>query len=125
MAIKTYSIEMLSAETGIAARTLRSWVGHRVLPKPAGKTRAARYDENHVLRARVIQRLRERGDPLTVIRRIIAPLARSAQVALAPAHECCRGERGGAAPGTARGELSIFGVGDGGAHARHGADGEG
>ena len=95
MATKTYSIEMLSAETGIAARTLRSWIGHRVLPRPAGKTRAARYDENHVLRARVIRHLRERGDPLTVIRRIIAPLSTAQLTSLLPARSVV--EAGGSA----------------------------
>jgi DNA-binding transcriptional MerR regulator len=84
MATQTYSMETLSAETGIAARTLRSWIGRRLLPKPIGRSRAARYDESHALRARVIERLRNGGHTLRAIRSRIAPLSPSELTALLP-----------------------------------------
>ncbi len=75
MAERTYSIDELAAECGINARTLRSWVTSKALPKPVGQGRAARYSAGHLLRARVIAQLRQRGESLQAIRGRIASLS--------------------------------------------------
>lgn len=74
MAERSYSLDELAAESGVNARTLRSWVTSKVLPKPIGQGRGARYSANHLLRARVIAQLRQRGDSLQEIRSRIGPL---------------------------------------------------
>ena len=49
MAERSYSLDELAAESGVNARTLRSWVTSKVLPKPIGQGRGARYSANHLL----------------------------------------------------------------------------
>ena len=75
MAAGNYTIHVLAAQSGIAARTLRDWIKHKVLPKPLGRGRAARYDDRHLLRARAIQQLRATGAPLRDIRIRLASLS--------------------------------------------------
>jgi DNA-binding transcriptional MerR regulator len=72
---KTYSIRDLQALAGVKARTVRHWVRKRVLPKPLGKGRGARYTEGHVLRAKVTRQLRAQGASLPAIRLRLEGLA--------------------------------------------------
>jgi DNA-binding transcriptional MerR regulator len=78
----TYSIQALQAQSGVSARTLRHWVREKVLPKPFGRGRGARYDDRHVLRARVIHRLRATRLSLPAIRARIDKLSEPELLAL-------------------------------------------
>jgi DNA-binding transcriptional MerR regulator len=80
----TYGIHVLAAESGIAARTLRDWIKQKVLPKPIGRGRGARYDDGYLLRARVIQHLRSGGVSLRDIRSRLAALSEEQLQALVP-----------------------------------------
>lgn len=64
----TYSIGALQAASEVPARTLRSWVRSGILSKPLGRGRAARYDESHLLRARVARQLRSERLSLRAVR---------------------------------------------------------
>ena len=79
-----YSIHILAEQSGIAARTLRDWIKHKLLPKPLGRGRAARYDDRHLLRARAVQQLRGTGAPLRDIRIRLASLSEQELRALVP-----------------------------------------
>lgn len=84
MATPPYSIQVLQAESGIPARTLREWIRRRLLPKPSGRGRAARYDDRHLVRARVVQHLRIRDESLAAIRARIAALSEQQLLSLLP-----------------------------------------
>jgi len=73
MAARTYSLRELQDLSGIQARTLRSWIKMKLISRPTGKGRGARYTEGQLLRARVIAQLRSKG---TALRDIRAQLAR-------------------------------------------------
>lgn len=81
---KTYSIRELQGLAGVRARTVRNWVRKKVLPKPMGSGRGARYTESHVLRAKVTRHLRARGVSLPAIRRQLDGLREDQLVALLP-----------------------------------------
>ena len=85
MADGTYAIRELQALTGVQPRTLRHWIRSKLLPKPFGRGRAARYGESHVLRARVIQRLRTERLSLRAIQARIGSLSEEQLRALVPA----------------------------------------
>lgn len=85
MANYTYSMQEVEAQTGVNARTLRYWIRHRIVPKPIGRGRGARYDERHLLCARVTRVLREQGKSLHEIRNQIARSSPEELAALAPA----------------------------------------
>jgi DNA-binding transcriptional MerR regulator len=53
-----FTIQELTAKTGVPARTLRHWIREKLVPKPNGRGRGARYDERHLIRTRVVQHLR-------------------------------------------------------------------
>lgn len=84
MAAGSYTIHVLVTESGVPARTLRDWIKHKVLPKPIGRGRAARYDDRHLLRARAVQQLRGTGAPLRDIRTRLAALSEQELRALVP-----------------------------------------
>ena len=52
MAVGSYSIQQLQAETGVSARNLRYWIRLKLVPKPLGRGRGARYDDRHLVRVR-------------------------------------------------------------------------
>ena len=77
-------MQQLQAATGVTARTLRQWVQLRLLPKPLGRGRAARYDPRHLLRAQVVVALRAKGEPLRRIRSRFTELSEEQLSALLP-----------------------------------------
>jgi len=80
----SYTIEALEAATGVHGRTLRSWIRRNLLPKPNGKGTASRYDARHLVRARVIKRLRGQRQSLNAIRAQIKALSEPELLALLP-----------------------------------------
>jgi len=81
---KTYSMREVQGLAGVRARTLRHWVRKRVLPKPIGTGRGARYTEGHVLRAKFSRELRNQGMSLPAIRARLEGLAEDQLRALVP-----------------------------------------
>lgn len=75
MAGEKYTVQQLTAAAGASARTLRHWTRLKLLPKPLGRGRAARYEESHLLRARVIHQLRSAGVSLAHIKQRLAGLS--------------------------------------------------
>lgn len=69
---------------GVQARTVRHWIRHKLIPKPLGRGRGARYTEQHVLLARVIQQLRTQRLSLRAIRARIAQLSPEQMQAMLP-----------------------------------------
>ena len=84
MANETFTIRGLEAESGVQARTLRHWIRQKLLPKPLGRGRAARYDSRHLLRARAVQHLRTFDQSLSAIRGRIGSLSEQELLALVP-----------------------------------------
>ena len=80
----TFTMHDLERESGVAARTLRHWIRQKVLPKPVGKGRGARYDTRHLQRARAAQVLRAARLSLRAIRTRIGNLSEQELLALAP-----------------------------------------
>lgn len=54
-----YTLNDLEAETGLPGRTIRSWISARILPRPRGKGRGAHFGDDHLMRIRFVQRVRE------------------------------------------------------------------
>lgn len=85
MATATYTMDALAAASGVSARTLRQWIKQKVLHRPHGQGRAARYDEQHVLKARAVQQLRLGKLSLPSIRARLGGIDDEQLRALAPA----------------------------------------
>lgn len=81
---KTYGMPELQNLAGVSARTLRHWIRQKLLPKPLGRGRGARYTDGHVLRAKVIGHLRRQGAPLGTIRAQTERLSEEQLIALLP-----------------------------------------
>jgi DNA-binding transcriptional MerR regulator len=79
----SFTVEELEPRSGVQARTLRSWIREKVLQKPMGRGRGARYDERHVVRAVVARQLRSTKLSLSAIRTRLASMSESELVALA------------------------------------------
>jgi DNA-binding transcriptional MerR regulator len=62
------TIEELSERTDTPVRTIRFYISEELLPGPRGRGKAATYDEEHLLRLRLIRGLTEQHLPLAVIR---------------------------------------------------------
>jgi DNA-binding transcriptional MerR regulator len=80
----TYTIHTLLEELGISARTWRHWIRQKLVPKPIGRGRGARYDANHLMRGRAVKALKSKGTPLRRIRGRIESLSESGVAALVP-----------------------------------------
>jgi DNA-binding transcriptional MerR regulator len=63
-----FSVEELSARTGVTVRTIREYQTWQVLHPPARVGRRGFYDESHVRRLEGIARLQERGYSIAAIR---------------------------------------------------------
>ena len=63
-----YEISELEEETGIAARTIRYYISRGLLAPAYGRGPTATYDLGHLLRLRLITRLKEEHHPLDEIR---------------------------------------------------------
>jgi DNA-binding transcriptional MerR regulator len=81
---QTYGMRELQGLVGVQPRTLRHWVKKRLLPKPVGRGRGARYTQGHVLRAKVIRQLRAKGLSLGAIRTKLEALSEEQLVVLLP-----------------------------------------
>jgi DNA-binding transcriptional MerR regulator len=84
MAAKHYSMRELQDMAGVQGRTVRHWVRHKLIPKPLGRGRGARYTEQHVLLARVVQQLRTQRLSLRAIRARLAQLTPEQMKAMLP-----------------------------------------
>lgn len=80
----TYTGQELQVRCGVSARTLRHWIRQKVVPKPIGRGRGARYDEGHLIRARIVQHLRNQRVSLHAIRSRIESLSEDQLLALLP-----------------------------------------
>lgn len=78
----SFTIETLEQQSGVSARTLRHWIRQKLLPKPMGKGRAARYDDRHLVRAVVARQLRSTKLSLPAIRTRLASMSESELLAL-------------------------------------------
>lgn len=79
-----YTMAELAAASGVPARTLRQWIRMRLLPRPAGRGRAARYGEVHLLRARAVRHLRREKVSVPMIRARLGGLDERGLLALVP-----------------------------------------
>lgn len=100
MAATTYSMEQLQSAAGVTARTLRHWIREKLLPKPIGRGRSARYDDRHLVRARAIRHLRSSDLSLNAIYRRISALSEDELAKLAPSPERPQTAEGRAEPPT-------------------------
>jgi DNA-binding transcriptional MerR regulator len=66
-----YRIDALSAMTGITVRNIREYQDRGLLPPPRREGRIALYQDEHVTRLRLIERLLERGYTIAVIRDLL------------------------------------------------------
>jgi DNA-binding transcriptional MerR regulator len=67
-----YAMSHLAERTGLAARTLRQYVALGLIPPPEGHGLGAVYQEEHMVRAIAIARMRDQGDSLAVIQETFA-----------------------------------------------------
>jgi len=81
----TYSMQSLQAASEVSARTLRHWIRRGLLPRPLGRGRGARYDENHLMRARVVRQLRTERLSLRAVQRRMSGLSEAELRAVLPA----------------------------------------
>lgn len=63
-----FSIQELCEQTGLPRRTIHFYVQQGILPPPSGAGLGAVYDENHLVRLKLIPILRQRGLRLDEIR---------------------------------------------------------
>jgi DNA-binding transcriptional MerR regulator len=68
----SYTKQDVMELSGLADRTIRNYVKRGLLPAPKGHGLAAEYDEEHMVRAVAIGRMRAQGDPIDVITERIA-----------------------------------------------------
>jgi DNA-binding transcriptional MerR regulator len=69
-----YAMVDLERETGIPARTIRYYISEGLLPPAHGRGPKATYDLGHLLRLKMIQRLKEEHLPLDEIKRRLGDL---------------------------------------------------
>src|ERR1700759_1854351 len=67
----TYRVVELSRISGISVRNIREYQDRGLMPGPAKVGRIALYNDNHLVRLRLIDRLLKRGYTLAVIRDLI------------------------------------------------------
>ena len=67
-----YTIDELSARSGVPSRTIRFYQAKGVLPPPRKRGRVAVYDDAHAERLRVVGELQDKGLSLRAIRDIIS-----------------------------------------------------
>lgn len=71
----SYSIGELAEAAGVTPRTIRYYTAEGLLPKPDTRGQYAQYGGEHLLRLRLIARLKESYLPLSEIRAYLAPLS--------------------------------------------------
>lgn len=72
-----YLIGDLVEQTGLAPRTIRTYIARKMVPPPAGNGPAAVYGDEHVLRLTVIKRLRDEGHSLDAIQAALGDMSRA------------------------------------------------
>ena len=70
-----YTIDDLTAETGINGRTIRYYISEGLLTRARGRGPSATYDEDHLLRLRLIKELKDNFKPLEAIKQELAGLS--------------------------------------------------
>jgi DNA-binding transcriptional MerR regulator len=70
-----YSIDELSAETGITPRTIRYYITEGMIPPAYGRGASATYDRRHLLRLRLIVELKNEFKPLDAIKQELSGLS--------------------------------------------------
>lgn len=70
--MKEYTIQELCEEAQVPRRTVHFYIQQEILPPPSGAGLAAKYDEAHLLRLRLIPILRGQGKRLDDIRAFFA-----------------------------------------------------
>lgn len=63
-----YTIQQLSALSGVSVSAIRFYIRRGLIPRPEGNTRAARYGNEHLVRLRAITQARERNVTLDDLR---------------------------------------------------------
>jgi DNA-binding transcriptional MerR regulator len=66
-----YTVDQLSARTGVSSRTIRFYQTEDILPPPLRRGRIALYGQQHVERLRLVSMLQARGLRLTAIRDVL------------------------------------------------------
>ncbi len=84
MTTTIFTMRELEQRSGVQARTLRHWIRKRLLPKPVGRGRGARYTEQHALRANAIRQLRAERASLRSIQAKLSQLSEEQLMALHP-----------------------------------------
>jgi DNA-binding transcriptional MerR regulator len=74
---ESYSLKELCKEARVTERTVRYYIQEGLLPPPKGVGVFARYDQNHLLRLKLIRRLKEEYLPLAEIRNRLADLSQT------------------------------------------------
>jgi DNA-binding transcriptional MerR regulator len=69
-----YTLSDLERETGVTARTIRYYIAEGLLQPAYGRGPSATYDADHLLRLRVIQRLKDDRMPLREIKERLSHL---------------------------------------------------
>jgi len=72
MAVGSYNVQQILTLSGVPIRSLRYWIRLKLVPKPIGRGRGARYDDRHLNRVRVILALRSKRLSLDAIRAQLA-----------------------------------------------------
>jgi DNA-binding transcriptional MerR regulator len=85
-----YTLQDLEQESGASGRTIRYYISLGLLQPAFGRGKTSTYDTDHLLRLKLIQRLKEERQPLNDIREQLSHLssddvARILQVQLYPA----------------------------------------
>ena len=70
-----YAIAELASLAGVTPRTIRYYVSVGLIPPPDQAGRAARYDEDHLRRIRLIRLLQDQHLPLAAIRSRLGALS--------------------------------------------------
>ncbi len=73
----TFSIETLAEQTGISVRTIRFYIAEGLLAGPGARGKGASYNDEHLLRLRLIRQLSEQRVPLMEMRDLLNHLSRS------------------------------------------------
>jgi DNA-binding transcriptional MerR regulator len=66
-----YTVDQLSAQTGVSSRTIRFYQTEDILPPPLRRGRIALYGQQHVERLRLVSMLQARGLRLSAIRDVL------------------------------------------------------
>lgn len=69
---REFTIDELSAETGVSSRTIRFYQSKKALPPPERRGRQAVYDDTHVERLKLIGRLQDQGLTIKAIRNLLS-----------------------------------------------------